>query len=94
MTLPVRRIDTGVFNRITAVYHCPIAAIYPHMAHRPRRVVSACKKDNIPRFCICRRNRCTLVINTLCGSPWQVMHPAVGKYPADKTGTVKAGGRA
>ena len=94
MTLPVRCIDTGVFNRIAAVYHHTVSAINPHMAHRSCRVVSACKKDNVPRFRLCRRNRSTLVINALRRSPWQVMHPAVGKYPADKAGTVKAGGRA
>ena len=51
------------------------------------------KKDNIPRLCICRRHRRTLVINALCCGSWQVMDTAVCKYPADKTGTVKAGGR-
>ena len=94
MALPVGRIDVCVADWISAVNHCSIPAVYPHMTHSSRRVISACEKDNISRFRICRRNRSTLVINALCRSPWQVMHPAVGKCPADKTGTVKAGGRA
>ena len=94
MALPIGRIDTGVFDWIAAVYHHAISAIYPHMAHRTARIVSTRKKDNIPRLCVCRRNRSTLVINSLRRGSWQVMYPAVGKYPADKTGTVKRCGRA
>ena len=70
MALPVRRIDTGILDRIAAVYHSPAAAVNPHMAHRPRRVISASEKDNIPRLCVCHRNRGTLIINALCRSPW------------------------
>ena len=94
MALPVGRIYVCVADRISAVDHGSVTAVNPHMAHRPRRIVSTREKDNIPGFRICRRNRSALVIDALCGSPWQVMYPAVGKHPADKTGTVKAGGRA
>ena len=73
--------------------HDPVSAVNPHMADWYARIVCTCKKDNIPRLCICRRHRRTLVINALCCGSWQVMDTAVCKYPADKTGTVKAGGR-
>ena len=80
MALPVGRIYVCVADRIATVDHGSVTAVNPHMAHRPRRIVSTREKDNIPRLCVCRRNRGALVIDPLCRSPWQVMHPAVGIY--------------
>ena len=94
VALPVRRVDACVADRISAVNHCSVAAVNPHMAHRPGRIVSPGKKDDVPRLCVRCGNRNTLVINPLCGCSWKVMHPAVGKYPTDKAGTVKTCGRA
>ena len=34
MALPVRRIDTCIFDRIAAVYHHTVSAVNPYMAHR------------------------------------------------------------
>ena len=85
MTLPVGRIDAGVFDRISTMNHCSIPTVNPHMADCSARIVSTCEKDNIPRLCVRRRNRSTLVIDALCGSPWQVMHPAVGKSPTNES---------
>ena len=94
MALPVGRVDVCVADWISTMDHRSIPTVNPHMADCAARIVSACEKDNIPRLCVRRRNRSTLVINALCRSPWQVMHPAVGEYPADKTGTVETCGRA
>ena len=94
VALPVGRVDACVTDWISAVDHCPVAAVNPHMAHRPGRIVSPGKKDNVPRLCVRCGNRRTLVINPLCGSSWKVMHPAVGKYPTHEAGTVKTCGRA
>ena len=52
MALPVRRIDACVTDRIAAVYHSPAAAVNPHMAHRPGRIVSPGKKYDVPRLCV------------------------------------------
>ena len=52
MALPVGRVDACVTDRIAAVDHCPVAAVNPHMAHRPGRIVSPGKKDNVPRLCV------------------------------------------
>lgn len=48
------------------------------------------KKDNISCLCVRCRNRSTLVINALCRGSWKIVYAAVGKYPADKAGAVKA----
>ena len=69
--------------------HDPVSAVNPHMADWYARIVCTCKKDNIPRLCICRRHRRTLVINALrCGS-WQVMDTAVCENVADEAGAVE-----
>lgn len=93
VALPVRRIDACVADRIATVNHRSIPAVNPHMAHRPGRIVSPGKKYNVPRLCVRCGNRSTLVINALCCGSWKVMHPTVGKYPADKARTVKTCGR-
>lgn len=94
MALPVWWADVCVTDRIAAVYHHAVSAVYPHMADRTRRVVSPSKENNVPRLCVRRRNGRTLVINALCGGSRQIVYAAVGKHPAHIAGTVKARGRA
>ena len=51
MLLPVGRVDAGVFDRVPAVDHHPVAYINPHMAG-PAGVVGALEEDQVPRPCV------------------------------------------
>ena len=62
------------------------------MCNRLIVVICPLEKDQVTRPCVCTADRRTLVIYPLRRCPRQVIYPALGKDPADKTAAVKGRG--
>lgn len=50
MLRPIAAVSPCVLNRIAAVNHHIITDVNPHMAHRPRGVISAGKENDVAGF--------------------------------------------
>lgn len=72
--------------------HLPRPHIDPNVAHRPRRGVGSCEKNQVAGLCFLAGDDGTLVIDPSGRGAGQVIHTGLGVDPAHIPAAVKAGG--
>jgi len=89
MTLPIRCVDRGVFNGITAVDHLTVSGIDSYVRYRVTGIVCSREENDVSGSCLRCADMLALIVYALRRCPRQVVITAVSHHIAHKARTVE-----